>query len=345
MIESLRVQNLRGIANAEIDGMTPITIFVGANGSGKSTLIDAIFVAKEGSQALDFIQMRRPENPNSLSWTIHKPQINKSAICAVKDDKLGVSECHIDVNNGGSSVGMFSGNMSGGDHSIFVNMKLTPRPNHENGYSGRGIGNGGFGGNLLAEADRSYISFDGKMKLLDLSKKISLNSLVNLYSDAVKNGLRKDILEYIKNIIPKLENIEILVESGTPSIHFVYPSHSIPASLSGDGLYSLLRLCIEYVMEEGGAVLLEEPEIHQYPATMKQVAKLLRSAAEKNIQTIMTTHSIEFIDFILNEMQSGNNLDKLSLYMVKLDDGNLSAARISGESIEVERHTIGADLR
>ena len=45
MIESIEIENLRGIAHGKLEGLTRLTILVGPNGSGKSTILDALLLA------------------------------------------------------------------------------------------------------------------------------------------------------------------------------------------------------------------------------------------------------------------------------------------------------------
>jgi predicted ATPase len=46
-IESLRVQRYRALADLELRGMTPLTVFLGPNGSGKSTIFDVFAFLSE----------------------------------------------------------------------------------------------------------------------------------------------------------------------------------------------------------------------------------------------------------------------------------------------------------
>jgi AAA15 family ATPase/GTPase len=52
VLESIKIEGLRGIVEADIEGFAPVTFFVGSNGSGKSTVLEAIGVACAGDDAV-----------------------------------------------------------------------------------------------------------------------------------------------------------------------------------------------------------------------------------------------------------------------------------------------------
>src|SRR5215218_7816669 len=46
-IESLRVERYRALADLDLNGLTPLTVFLGPNGSGKSTIFDVFAFLSE----------------------------------------------------------------------------------------------------------------------------------------------------------------------------------------------------------------------------------------------------------------------------------------------------------
>ena len=47
--------------------------------------------------------------------------------------------------------------------------------------------------------------------------------------------------------------------------------------------------------------MLEEPEVHEHPAAMRQSARAILAAIRRDIQIILSTHSVELIDALLAE--------------------------------------------
>src|SRR5581483_11622425 len=69
--------------------------------------------------------------------------------------------------------------------------------------------------------------------------------LHELYTKVVQHGRRKQALGIISEVFPGVSNVEILTENGEPILHFVFADYSVPATLAGDGIQSLLRLSLE----------------------------------------------------------------------------------------------------
>src|SRR5687768_7982718 len=53
MLTSLSIKGLRGLANASLDGLAPVTVLVGPNGSGKTTILEACGVVAAGSNVAE----------------------------------------------------------------------------------------------------------------------------------------------------------------------------------------------------------------------------------------------------------------------------------------------------
>src|SRR5208282_1385804 len=105
------------------------------------------------------------------------------------------------------------------------------------------------------------------------------------------------------------------------------PDYSVPATLVGDGIQSLLRLSLELAASGGGGALLEEPEVHQHPGAIRQSARAILAAVRRNIQVVLTTHSLEMIDALLG-VSLDKDLENLSLYRLVLRNGELIYSRL-----------------
>jgi predicted ATPase len=141
--------------------------------------------------------------------------------------------------------------------------------------------------------------------------------LHELYTKALQRGRRKEAIGITAEVFPGISNVEILVENGEPILHFVFPEYTVPATLAGDGIQSLLRLSLELAGSGGGMALLEEPEVHQHPGAIRRSARAILAAVRREIQVILTTHSLELIDALLAE-SSDKDLEQLSLYRLQL---------------------------
>jgi predicted ATP-dependent endonuclease of OLD family len=92
-------------------------------------------------------------------------------------------------------------------------------------------------------------------------------------------------------------------------------------------------------------VLVEEPEVYQHPAAIEKTARVLLASARRGVQTVVTTHSLELIDCLVDEADEQARAD-MALYILRLsDDGELRSSRFAGESMAYARQEAETDLR
>jgi predicted ATPase len=168
--------------------------------------------------------------------------------------------------------------------------------------------------------------------------------LHRLFTEAVRLGRRDEARNIVTDLIPHAKNLEILTEADKPIVHVVFDDHSVPVALAGDGVYSLALLSLELASRPSGVVLIEEPEVHQHPAAIARSVRAILGAVHRGIQIVITTHSLEFIDCLLAEA-SNDDLEKLSVYRLALDQGELRNLRIPGSEVAFLRTEIEDDLR
>ena len=149
----------------------------------------------------------------------------------------------------------------------------------------------------------------------------------------------------INTLVPGACNVEVTSDQGTPILEILYKDHSVPLTLSGDGIKTLVRLILELISCPNGVVLVEEPELHQHPAALLQSAKAIWAAIRRNIQVILTTHSLELIDALMSEPKDDTELEKLTVYRLRLDEGCLKSSHTEGGDVAFLRGTFGDDLR
>lgn len=306
MIESIEIENLRGIAHGKLEGLTPLTILVGPNGSGKSTILDAIFAGCRSKPAGMSLAKRTEGVTNKVKWLAYRSNTKTNPKITLKSTDTS------DITT---------------ESQVTLNLEAASHQGNNN--------------------DQIPISGNGlkeNIKIIEPSNG-NLRSLHDMYTIAVERGRRKEVNETIKNLVPGLQHLEILTENSTPILHFVFDEYSVPATLSGFGVYSILKMCIEFALAEDGIILLEEPEVHLHTGAISQLANAIHRTTNRGVQIILTTHSIELIDALLDCATEPSDLNKLSVFMVKLDNGKLCSARIPGKNVEIERHQIGADLR
>jgi len=331
VIRCVEIKGLRGIREGKLTDLSPLVVLVGPNGSGKSTVIEGVLIGASPVASDAIIQViRRHEagggGPRWLLWRAGEGVPNEITVTTT----AGVSRtCQLQLDRG--------------------------RPENETVIDFTVIRDGSqlAGGRIRGEKNKyhshhpsAFIPLEGvpEAHLVEAYPAVFQRPLHEPYTQAVRNGRRKEAIGILSEVFPRVTNVEILTENGEPILHFVFTDYSVPATLAGDGIQSLLRLSLELAASGGGIALLEEPEVHQHPGAIRQSARAILAAVRRQIQVVLTTHSLELIDAIL-AASSDQDLDRLSLYRLQLQDGDLKSSRLPGRDIAFSRAEIEDDLR
>jgi hypothetical protein len=329
VIKSVTIKNLRGIREGELSELTPLVVLVGPNSSGKSTILDALLIAAS------------PTPGKSMGIAVIRRNVERGARWLLwRSGEFEATEVRVTTAAGAKRTCLLSLHQT--DKNLLV-VKVTTNTN-------TGIV---LGGDHVTVGQNSVLNTGGgvtplsdvpEIRLIEPQGGRSSQSIHALYSLAVQRGRRNEVTAMIAELVPGVTGIEILTDENDPVVHLVFPDHSVPAGLAGDGIQSLLRLSLELATQRGGVALLEEPEVHEHPAAIRQSARAIVTAVRRGVQIILSTHSLELIDALLAELKD-EELPLLSLYRLKLTDGVLAKSRLEGPSVLLSRGEIGDDLR
>ncbi len=371
MISKLHIENLRGISSGTIADLAAVNVIVGPNNAGKSTLLDALLLAvsPNPSEALAKVVHRRTmSDPDA--WLLHRRQGRGTT----KADKGSLT---VETDKSQSRFVRITARYEGGktlvdiqpcwpeqetidelkaERSSLEGMLASPsamtRPVQKERAEAR-----------IQELRRKVDGLQATLKsrskpgaVLSGTPEVHLiepefsdqhTPLHVLYTYVAERGLKQEAQQIVTDLIPELKDIEILAPQGQPVVYLnMRGGGALPVSVAGDGVRLLLALSFELARPEGGLVLLEEPETHLHPAAIRQAARAIHAAAKRGIQIVITTHSLDLIDSLLETFgQSVGDLDKLAFYRVRLNEGELVSSRHTGQEASEARTRIAEDLR
>jgi len=309
-LTSIGIVGFRGIASGTLEKLTPLTILVGPNGCGKTTILEALQLGTSRLPQEVLQQCIADRGGREARWLIHNTE--HRAIIEVRTSK---------------------------STPIVTILQQSPANANQlqivTEYQGR---------SLNSQRDPSIEILPAALVDAQVTKSSNNTYLQNLYTKAVELGRRSFAQEIVTTVIPGARGIEILTEFSNPIIHIVFDDGSVPLSLVGDGIQRVLRIALELASRQSGTVLLEEPEVFQHPRSIRQTAKILRLSTRRGMQVILSTHSIELIDAILDEADP-IDLEQLSIYRLRLEKGQLHTSRLDGNDAKFARKQIEDDLR
>jgi predicted ATPase len=329
VISSIEITRFRGIREGKLEGLTPLVVLVGPNGCGKSTVLDALLIgASPNAQEAAQRTIKRHEGvAPSGRWFAWRANWRERAEITVTSHTGASRTCEL-------------GFQPNGLHAIACFVPQTPA-DAENRTPARARKPVHLTHELAGVPDIRLVEprvFDGGLGFHVTAP------LHQLYSETVEQGRRNVAKAITAEVVPNVKDLEILTEGNMPVVHLVFEDHSVPVALAGDGVYCLVRLTLELASRPQGVVLLEEPEVHEHPAAIRQAVRAILAAVRRDIQVILTTHSLELIDALLAE-SSDEDLERLSLYRLQLEDGRLISVRMPGPEVAFSRQQVEDDLR
>jgi energy-coupling factor transporter ATP-binding protein EcfA2 len=335
MIQSISINGLRGIAKGEIEGFAPLTILVGPNSSGKSTILDACMLAASANteNAIKRCVLRRYGVNRPGRWLLTRPfqsSEHSIGIRVSRQPRLIRMRYVDDEENDWVNIDVTSRN------AIVLKGKALFSATSFKSFRGP---------NRTADPELQNRGTVSQIGLVDSRVLGSPKSLAELYSASVEAGNLGNVLNLAKEIVPGVRDIRLLMEGGDAVVHLELENSSLPVGVLGDGVQMLFRLAFEMAVVSTGVVLLEEPEVHQHPRVIRQSAKIIAAAVQRNVQVILTTHSLELIDALLGEAKDRDLLDQLAVFRTNLTEGQLATSRISGADAAFSRQQIEDDLR
>lgn len=333
MLSFVKIQNFRGIQSGMLDDLTPLVVLVGPNSSGKSTVLDALMIggARDPKDAVTrAAQRRHAVNPKAA----RKP-VEEADYSALYYRSSSIAEIWVKTQRGGRRVAI-----QPGGNAALVRWKTSAAPRLD-GWD-----------TPVEQFLRQGHDVAGAMVLPNVqnvgivdSRNLSgARTLEELYTLTSQRGLRKEVKSFITEMLPDVEDLEILAPKNVPTLHLNFSDYALPIGLAGDGVQLLLRLVLALTALPETTVLLEEPETHMHPGAIRLVANAVHGAVARGVQVVLTTHSLELIDALTLGRPVGD-LEQLSVFRLALDRGILKSTRLGGQEVALARSSIEDDLR
>jgi len=190
---------------------------------------------------------------------------------------------------------------------------------------------------LQEDIDNMYnirVLFNSHHNLVDIGE---------LYDELVHKNRLKPVRDHLQNKIPYITDI-VKSEEGM-QVLLSDLDESIPLSNMGDGFNALVKLSFMAPLMDKGVAIFEEPEVTMHPGFLDILAEEIINNST-NTQFFITTHSHEFVEYILTNAREKNRSRSVNIIrMERLPNGRLDRELMKGEEALEEVEKIRTDLR
>jgi len=151
-----------------------------------------------------------------------------------------------------------------------------------------------------------------------------------------------DLIDRLRSMVPYFYDYR----NGMVIFNYSDGREIVPLASVGDGFLALLELLTPAILGVNVNVV-EEPEIHMHPGFLNQLCReLLKVVNTYNVQYVMATHSLEFLEYLFKyarELNVLNNINVIRMY--RLPNGEIDYEILSGEEAIEELEELKGDLR
>lgn len=133
------------------------------------------------------------------------------------------------------------------------------------------------------------------------------SQIARTYSDlSLIPSHKKDVINGLKFILPRISNIEIYLWSRTETLAVteIGKPNAVPLSYYGEGTQKSILLILLLIRFKGYPVMIDEIDAGIHYSRMKDYWKvILQSAKENNVQLFASTHNRECIQYFIEALE------------------------------------------
>lgn len=344
MIHEVTISGLRGVDEGRIADLSPLVVLVGPNGAGKSTVLDALLIGSSNEPGDDVGRavQRRPDVWNGARWLVPRHGERGASIDVVRQ-RGGQNESR--------STRLTFQDALDPDLARDLTEHRPHIPLSGSILVEVDTPNGSYVASVGFLADNTYQCKFSEQRIAPWGTKIidiphGSNPSFDALFSAARDRNRLDQATTVLRALygDRIRDVTVLTDKAAPVIYVVHERGNVPLMMLGDGVPCLVRIALELAITPHGMILIEEPEIHQSPRMLEQIAQLIWAAIERGVQVVASTHSPVFVEALRTQAPAWAQSD-MSLLALALNNGKLTAERIAMHDVDTMRlaleHALG----
>lgn len=346
MINSLYIENFRGLQNLKIENMKRMTLISGKNNIGKSTVLEALFLLMDhsssdsltrqnifrGSASVGNVSLWEPlffnMNPDN-TIIIRAKERDLDYILSYKKDSN-----YLPVKANGVSENLLAQfrTVTQNSYSLFLEFSKNINQRTEYHEEGHFLLNGVTilqqiatnmpGNEIQAMRPTQYVN-------------ASIVRMSNLILDSIGRLELQDkksvIVKVLQELDPDITDILTLSIEGMTQLYLRVKGQLIPLQFAGDGVAKILNICLAIMEKKNGLVLIDELETGFHFSMYSKIWKMIdRLSQESNCQVIATTHSYELIAAVKDNLK---NISDFTYFRMGKNRSGIKAYQYSYEML------------
>ncbi|GEM_PF-2829691 len=341
VLQKLSLLAFRGASELLLDGLTPITLLVGANNAGKSSTLEATALLLRGADPGQWVTVARHRD------------IDMPLVDALWSLFPGGSSLQLEAGPAHSKPMLLEGTLSGtqrvlearcvasegwdikqGDVTLRVELRFDRAKTHTMEFRRESLA-------AWAEGVPTHRVFT-----VTPATHRSTRAMVENLSRVVDEGKKNLALQLLKVFDPGVVDLEVSSPLRGESIRVTHQERGMVDLPSfGDGMRRSAALALALTRASQGVALIDELEagIH-HTALVQVLTELLEAAAKSGTQLIATTHSLDAIDAVIRAAENTGSADALSVFYLKRAGGKHEVRRYDHAKTCMLREE-GFDLR
>lgn len=295
MIESLKIENFKGIGKCFKDDLSRINLLIGRNNSCKSTVLEAIYYTLrefDGRSELSNLLGRRSNVYSGAQelWYRYATKekivlrfsfgdVNLGLNLLVDEPTSQIKSQIVTFTKNGPDEYIFDGNFFSRDFEITRGMTF----------------HFGYLGTRAKSIGQDIIDFVHGAELVESTSKNDVESIERVLGEIKNNNRAKEFGDCLEDIFGVGKNWEFLPHPNRPKeFRVAFYDRGVPLYLSGfgDGIRYATQFITKLMLTKNSILLIEELESNQHLESLKKLIPLLvRLSLENNIQIFATTQS------------------------------------------------------
>ena len=367
MLNSLKIENFRGIKKLEMSCLGLINLLVGKNNTGKSSILEAVHIyAKKGNpEILEELIAHRDEDWEEvfleesdifedyaespiryLFHGYHFPEGGDQGIVIgpvnMENENLNINKVHVKQEESEKGLRQIIVN----PEEIDWNSEEISLEQYIQLYYRKESRLTPIFKRRLSKRPRPRKPVPGEEKVQFVpTENIGDFQLSNLWDNIELTNLQKEIVKGLQLIDSRVVDIAMVGgniryrQSRIPIVKLIHTDdydegERIPLKTLGDGMTRIFHILLALVNSKDGFLLVDEFEngIH-WTALPKLWEIVFRVAADLNVQVIATTHSKDCVNSFYSIWEKEQK-DKAAFYRLDIKDNEMDAKLLSKEDLE-----------